>query len=104
PGPVGGLDAVGRRRSLAGAGDPGGRAGLFLAEPKARPCAGTPMPDLAQELLVVLAMMTATVALHLLGLTGLTRLTRVHIERWRTPWLSLDRLLAPLLMVVGLFG
>ena len=52
---------------------------------------------------MVLAMMVATVVLHMLGLTSLTRITSVHIERWRTPWLSLDRLLAPLLMVVGLF-
>ena len=62
------------------------------------------MPGLAQELLVVAAMMVGTVVLHLLGLTTLINLTRVHIERWRTPWLSLDRLLAPLLMVVSLFG
>jgi hypothetical protein len=61
------------------------------------------LPGLAQELLVVLAMMAGTVVLHMLGLAGLIRLTRVHIERWRTPWLSLDRLLAPLLMVLGLF-
>jgi hypothetical protein len=62
------------------------------------------MPGLAQELLVVLAMMAGTVVLHMLGLTELTNLTRVHIQRWRTPWLTLDRLLAPLLMVIGLFG
>ena len=62
------------------------------------------MPGLVQELLVVLAMMAATVVLHMLGLTGLTHLTRLHIERWRTPWLVVDRLLAPFLMVVGLFG
>jgi hypothetical protein len=62
------------------------------------------LPNLAQELPVVLAMMVATVVLHMSGLTALTNLTRLHIERWRTPWLSVDRLLAPLLMVVGLFG
>jgi hypothetical protein len=62
------------------------------------------LPNLAQELLTVLAMMAGTAVLHMLGLTGLTRLTRLHIERWRTPWLALDRLLAPLLMVLGLFA
>ncbi len=61
------------------------------------------MPGLAQELLVVLAMIAGTVVVHMLGLTALINLTRLHIERLRTPWLSLDRLLAPLLMVLGLF-
>lgn len=60
------------------------------------------MPDLAQELLIVLAMMAGTVAAHLTGLAGLTQLTRLHIEHLRTPWLALDRQLVPLTMVMGL--
>ena len=61
------------------------------------------MPNLTSELLAVLGMVAATVVVHMLGLTGLVRLTRLHIEHFRTPWLSVDRLLVPLAMVMGLF-
>ena len=62
------------------------------------------MHGLTGELLVVLIMAAVTVSTHMLGLTGLTHLMRLHIEHLRTPWLGLDRLLAPLTMVMGLFA
>ncbi len=61
------------------------------------------MPELARELPIVLAMVAATVLVHMLGLMGLTQLTRLHIDHFRTPWLTADRLLVPLTMVTGLF-
>lgn len=61
------------------------------------------MPHLALELAVVLAMAAVTVVMHMLGLAGLTQATRYHINHLRTPWLSVDRFLAPLSMVMGLF-
>ena len=61
------------------------------------------MPELAREILLVVGMVAATVVMHMLGLNGLTQLTRVQLEHFRTPWLRLDRVLAPLGMVMGLF-
>jgi voltage-gated potassium channel len=61
------------------------------------------MPELMREVLVVLGMVAVTVVSHMLGLMGLTNATKIHIERFRTGWLALDRLLVPLTMVMGLF-
>jgi hypothetical protein len=62
------------------------------------------MNDLAGELLVSLGMVSSMVLLHIVGLTALLRLTRLHLDHFRTPWLTLDRLLVPLSMVTGLFA
>ncbi len=61
------------------------------------------MHELAREIPVLLGIVALTVVIHMLGLMGLTQLTKIHIDHFRTPWLTLDRLLVPLVMVVGLF-
>lgn len=61
------------------------------------------MPELVREIPIVLGMVAATVLVHMLGLMGLTQLTKFHIDHFRTPWLTVDRLLVPLAMVTGLF-
>lgn len=58
---------------------------------------------MARELLTFAAMALLTVLIHLGGLMGLMHLTRFHIEHLRSPWLTLDRLLVPLGMALGLF-
>lgn len=55
------------------------------------------------EVLAAIGMAAATSAVHLLGLTLLLLLAGVHLTRWRTPWLTVDRILAPLGIVTGLF-
>lgn len=55
------------------------------------------------EILAAIGMAAVTSAIHLLGLTVLLRLAGVHLTRWRTPWLSVDRIIAPLGIVTGLF-
>jgi len=62
------------------------------------------MHGLAQELLVSLGMVSLMVLIHMVGLLTLTQVIRAHIEHCRTPWLTLDRLLVPLTMGVGLFS
>lgn len=61
------------------------------------------MPELLLEIPIVLGMVAVTVLVHMLGLMGLTQLTKFHIDHFRTPWLTVDRLLVPLAMVTGLF-
>jgi hypothetical protein len=61
------------------------------------------MPELARELMVAAGMAAAMVIMHMVGLMSLVRLTQLHLEHFRTPWLTLDRLLVPLTMVMGLF-
>jgi hypothetical protein len=60
------------------------------------------MIDLPLQLAISAGMFALTIVLHLLGLMGLVRLGRLHIERWRTPWLHIDRVLVPTMLAVGL--
>ena len=62
------------------------------------------MHQLTRELFIVLGMVALMVAAHMVGLMALVRLTQLHLKHMRTPWLALDRVLVPLLMVTGLFG
>jgi hypothetical protein len=43
-----------------------------------------------------------TILTHVMGLTALTSLGSFHLTRARAPWLALDRILIPTLMVYGL--
>jgi hypothetical protein len=61
------------------------------------------MTSLPLELAVSAGMFGLTILVHLLGLTGLLGFTRLHIEKLRTPWLQLDRLLVPLSLALGVF-
>ena len=56
------------------------------------------------ELAVSGAMWVATLIIHLTGLLTLLKVARLHLIHARTPWLSLDRVLVPSLMVLGLFA
>ena len=64
----------------------------------------SPADNLPLELAVSGAMWVATVIIHLSGLMTLLKLARLHLVHARTPWLSLDRLLVPMLMALGLFA
>ena len=59
-------------------------------------------PDLPLQLAVSAGMFVLTILVHLLGLMGLLQLGRRHATDWRTPWLSLDRLLVPMTLALGL--
>ncbi len=48
-------------------------------------------------------MVTLTAATHLIGLMGLLRFAGYHVRHWRAPWIWLDQILVPMLMVLGLF-
>jgi len=61
------------------------------------------MHGLPEELLVSLGLMALLIVVHMTGLLTLIRVARLHIDHFRTPWLTLDRLLVPLTMGVGLF-
>jgi hypothetical protein len=61
------------------------------------------MDDLAHQLFVSTVLVAATVLVHLVGLDVLLSLTGAHLRRFQTAWLRLDRLLAPLGIVLGLF-
>jgi len=61
------------------------------------------MHSLAEELLVSLGLVAVLILVHMVGLLTLTRITRAHIRHFRTPWLTLDRLLVPLTMGTCLF-
>jgi hypothetical protein len=62
-----------------------------------------PMHALQHELLASTGLVTLTVAIHLAGLDTLLSLTRLHLRRFKTSWLHLDRLVVPLGIVLGLF-
>lgn len=59
------------------------------------------MIALPTELAVSAGMFLLTIAMHLTGLTLLVGLGRIHITRWRTPWLSMDRALIPMALATG---
>ena len=61
------------------------------------------MPMLAHQLLVSTGLVATTVVIHLVGLDLLMSLVRLHLKRFTTAWLHLDRLLVPLGIVLGLF-
>ncbi|MDB5446745.1 MAG: channel TrkA-N, partial [Phenylobacterium sp.] len=61
------------------------------------------MHGLPEELLISFGMIGLMVVTHVIGLFTLVRLIRVHIEHFRTPWVTLDRLLVPLTMGTWLF-
>jgi hypothetical protein len=61
-----------------------------------------PPADLPLQFAVVAGMFALTILIHLLGLTGLVGLGRLHLERCRTPWLQVDRLLVPTVLAFGL--
>ena len=67
-------------------------------------CVTAPSDNLPLELAVSGGMWVATLIIHLTGLMSLLKLARLHLEHARTPWLSLDRLLVPMLMALGLFA
>lgn len=48
-------------------------------------------------------LVAATVVIHLVGLDVLMRLTGLHLKRFLSAWVHLDRLLVPLGIVLGLF-
>jgi voltage-gated potassium channel len=60
------------------------------------------MNGLERELAIATGMVVMTVLVHLIGLSLLVRLTAFHLSRFTT-WLSLDRLLVPAGMVLGIF-
>lgn len=49
-------------------------------------------------------LVAATVVIHLIGLDVLMRLTGLHLRRFLSAWVHLDRLLVPLGIVLGLFA
>jgi hypothetical protein len=61
------------------------------------------MDNLLHELLVSTVMVALTVLFHLVGLDVLLSLTGLHLRRFTTAWVRLDRLLVPLGIVTGLF-
>lgn len=58
---------------------------------------------LAHQLLVSTGLVATTVVIHLLGLDLLMSLVGLHLRRFTTAWLHLDRLIVPLGIVLGLF-
>ena len=48
-------------------------------------------------------LVAATVVIHLIGLDVLMRLTGLHLRRFLSAWVHLDRVLVPLGIVLGLF-
>lgn len=61
------------------------------------------MDSLPLQLATSAGLYLLTIVIHILGLTGLAELGRVHLNYWRTPWLSVDRLLIPTVLAFGLF-
>jgi hypothetical protein len=59
---------------------------------------------LPHELATSAVLVAATVVIHLIGLDVLMRLTGLHLRRFRSAWVHLDRLLVPLGIVLGLFA
>ncbi|WP_293353327.1 two pore domain potassium channel family protein [Phenylobacterium sp.] len=59
--------------------------------------------SLLHELIVATGLVAATVVIHLVGLDLLMRLTGLHLRRFLSAWLNLNRLLVPLGIVLGLF-
>ena len=59
--------------------------------------------ELLQVLGLSVAMVALAVMMHLGGLTLLLHLARLHIHAWQTPWLAVDRVFVPTVIVVGLF-
>jgi voltage-gated potassium channel len=55
------------------------------------------------ELLAAIGMAIVTCFVHLTGLVLLVKLAQLHLERFRTPWLRVDRVLSPMGIVTGLF-
>lgn len=60
------------------------------------------MHNLAAQLLLSTALVSATVVIHLIGLGILQRLVRLHLERFLI-FVHLDRVIVPLGVVLGLF-
>lgn len=58
---------------------------------------------LAHQLLVSTGLVATTVVIHLIGLDILMSLVRLHLRRFTTAWLHLDRLIVPLGIVLALF-
>jgi voltage-gated potassium channel len=61
------------------------------------------LDDLLRQLMTSTVLVAATVLLHLVGIDFLTSLIGLHLRRFTTAWLHLDRLLVPLVIVLGLF-
>lgn len=59
--------------------------------------------NLLHELFVATLLVAATVVIHLVGLDLLMRLTGLHLRRFLSAWLNLNRLMVPLGIVLGLF-
>jgi len=59
--------------------------------------------NLLHELIVATVLVAATVVIHLVGLDLLMRLTGLHLRRFLSAWLNLNRLLVPPGLVLGLF-
>jgi hypothetical protein len=62
------------------------------------------MESLPAELLTSTGLVAATVVIHLIGLDLLMSLTDLHLRKFTTAWLHLDRLVVPLGIVLGLFA
>ncbi len=62
------------------------------------------MGNLPAELATSTVLVAATVVIHLVGLDLLLSLTGLHLRRFTTAWLHLDRLVVPLGIVLGLFA
>jgi len=58
--------------------------------------------NLAAQLLLSTALVSATVVMHLIGLGVLRRLVRLHLERFLL-FVHLDRVIVPMGVVLGLF-
>lgn len=62
------------------------------------------LENLPHELLVSTGLVAGTVAIHLIGLDILMSLAGLHLRRFTTAWLHVDRLVVPLGIVLGLFA
>lgn len=60
--------------------------------------------NLPHELLMSTGLVAATVMIHLLGLDALMTMAGLHLRRFTTSWVGLNRLLVPLELVLGLFA
>lgn len=60
------------------------------------------MTSLPIQLALAAFMFLLTIIVHIVGLMGLQKLASLHLRRWRTPWLGLDRLLVPTGFAFGL--
>jgi hypothetical protein len=59
---------------------------------------------LPYELLTSTVLVAVTVVIHLVGLDLLMSLAGLHLRRFTTAWLHVDRLVVPLGIVLGLFA